>query len=125
MANFIDLDLRLKQHPITKDIVKLEDDFAIKMAIKNIVLINKKEKRFNSNFGGNIRNYLFENLDIISTTDIISDITTLIYKYESRISDLKVSIISNDSNNINIQIDYKCLNTKKNESLEMILRKVR
>lgn len=125
MAIFTDLDLRLKQHPITKDIVKLEDDFAIKMAIKNIVLTNKKEKRFNSNFGGNVRNYLFENLDIISTTDICSDITNLIYKYESRISDLKVSIISNDTNTINLQINYRCLNVKQNETLELLIRKIR
>lgn len=125
MAIFTDIDLRLKQHPITKDIVKLEDDFAIKMAIKNIVLTNKKEKRFNSNFGGNVRNYLFENLDIISTTDICSDISNLIYKYESRISDLKVSIISNDTNTINLQINYRCLNVKQNETLELLIRKIR
>lgn len=125
MATYTDLDLRLKQHPFTKDIVRLEDDFAIKMSIKNIVLTNKKEKRFNSSFGGSIRNYLFENLDIISTTDIVSDITNLIYKYESRISNLKVSIISNDTNTINIQLNYRCLNNRQDETLELILRKVR
>ncbi len=125
MAIFTDLDLRLKQHPITKDIVKLEDDFAIKMAIKNIVLTNKKEKRFNSSFGGNIRDYLFENLDIISTTDINSDITDLIYKYESRISNLKVTIISNDTNTVNLEISYYCMKLKKLDKLDVILRKIR
>lgn len=124
MATYTDLDLRFKQHPISKDIVKLEDNNAIKTSIRNIILTNKKEKRFNSDFGGNIRDYLFENLDIISTTDIISDITNLIYKYESRISNLNVVLNSNDEE-IKIGISYYCLIEKKLDTLEVIFRKIR
>ena len=71
---YSDIDLRFQAHPLTKDLIKLEDGDAVKQSIKNIVLTNKKEKRFDSLFGGNLRNYLFENIDTLYLDTIKEDI---------------------------------------------------
>lgn len=127
MAKFYsDLDLRMIQHPIKKDITLLEDDEAVKMSIKNIVLTNKKEKRFQSNFGGNMRNYLFEDIDFILQESIKDDLIDLITRYESRITELKIkNMTSPDDNTLSFTIQYKILNYPQPFTLDMVINKVR
>ena len=45
----------------TKDVARLFDIQAIKRSVKNIILTNKYEK-FYTDFGCNLRGFLFENL---------------------------------------------------------------
>ena len=114
------------QHPIKKDITLLEDDEAVKMSIKNIVLTNKKEKRFQSNFGGNMRNYLFEDIDFILQESIKDDLIDLITRYESRITELKIkNMTSPDDNTLSFTIQYKILNYPQPFTLDMVINKVR
>lgn len=126
MALYTDIDLRLKQHPITKDILKLEDDFAVKASIRNIVLTNKKEIRFNQKYGGNIRNYMFENIDSIYATSICDDIKTLIERYESRVTEVDVDLISSDQDNdLEIVIKYTIRKINQVSNLKLLVKQIR
>ena len=57
---YSDLDIFFRKHPITGDVVRKTDTDAIKRSVRNIVLTNKFERPFKPNFGGSIRNLLFE-----------------------------------------------------------------
>jgi len=123
---YSDIDLRFQKHPITKDLIKLEDDDAVKASIKNIVLINKKEKRFDSFLGGNIRNYIFENMDSLYIETIKEDIISLIYKYDQRINDIVITNLSNlDNDDIFLSIVYKISNIPYTSTLDLIIKKIR
>lgn len=123
---YSDIDLRFQKHPITKDLIKLEDDDAVKASIKNIVLINKKEKRFDSFLGGNIRNYIFENMDSLYIETIKEDIISLIYKYDQRINDIVITNLSNlDNDDIFLSIVYKISNISYTSTLDLIIKKIR
>ena len=59
---YSDLNLNFTKNPATKDVARLFDVQAIKRAVKNIILTNKYERPFNSDFGCNLRGFLFENM---------------------------------------------------------------
>lgn len=123
---YSDIDLRFQAHPLTKDLIKLEDGDAVKQSIKNIVLTNKKEKRFNSLFGGNLRNYLFENIDTLYLDTIKEDIIELIYSYEQRVVNVRIVNLSNlDNNNISLSLIYEIINIPLPSTLDLIIKKVR
>ncbi len=123
---YSDIDLRFQSHPLTKDLIKLEDGDAVKQSIKNIVLTNKKEKRFNSLFGGNLRNYLFENIDTLYLATIKEDIIELIYRYEQRVVNVRINNLSNlDNNNISLSLIYEIINIPLPFTLDLIIKKVR
>ena len=54
---YSDLNLSFTKNPATKDVAKLFDVQAIKRAVKNIILTNKYERPFNSDFGCNLRGF--------------------------------------------------------------------
>lgn len=123
---YTDIDLRFKLHPLTKDIGKLEDDDAVKNSIKNIVLTNKNEKRFNNEFGGNVRSYLFEEIDFIVSEVIKQDITDLIYRYESRVENVIITNLSDISaDTLSFTIQYNIINIPLPQTLDLIVRKLR
>lgn len=60
MAIYKDLNLTLKKHPGTGDILKLNDVDAVKQSIKTILFSAPFDSPFDPNFGGSVRNFLFE-----------------------------------------------------------------
>lgn len=61
-VQYSDFDLSFVKNPFTGDIYKKQDIESLKQSIKTIVLTNTLEKPFDSLFGGNISDYLFENI---------------------------------------------------------------
>lgn len=123
-----DFDLRMIQNPMTKDIVTLINDEAVKSSIKNIIFTNFKEKSFIQNFGGNIRDYLFEFIDPLIAQNISMNITDLIYKHEPRVKNVQVTAKEGEleGNEIYITIYYEHKNVElKSEKFDLILRKSR
>lgn len=123
-----DFDLRMIQNPMTKDITTLIDTDAIRSSIKNIIFTNLKEKSFIQNFGGNIRDYLFEFIDPLIAQTISLHITDLIYKHEPRVKNVKVIAKEGETegNDISINIYYEFKDIEiKTEQFDLILRKLR
>ena len=83
---FSDLNLNFTRNPATKDVAKLFDVQAIKRAVKNIILTNKYERPFNSDFGCNLRGFLFENMTEPMMVLIKDRVAMAIEKYEPRVS---------------------------------------
>ena len=119
-----DLDLSLKIHPIRKDIIPLKDDAAIKNSVKNLLLTNFYERPFNDDIGANLRALLFEPADAITRISLKENIRRVINKYEKRVLLQEIDIKDHD-NSYNITVVFKIKEFDSNESVEIVLRRLR
>jgi phage baseplate assembly protein W len=121
-----DLDLSLTLHPIRKDIVPLKDDNAIKNAVKNLLITNFYERPFNQDIGANLRALLFEPADSITRIALRDNIRRVIRKYEPRVAIKGIDIkYQDDSNSYNITVVFKIKEFDTDESVEIVLRRLR
>jgi phage baseplate assembly protein W len=121
-----DLDLSLTLHPIRKDIVPLKDDNAIKNSVKNLLITNFYERPFNQDIGANLRALLFEPADSITRIALRDNIRRVIRKYEPRVAIKGIDInYHDDSNSYNITVVFKIKEFDTDESVEIVLRRLR
>lgn len=123
---FSDFLADLTPHPISKDIVRLRNEAAIKQSVKNLVLTNYGERPFQPNIGSSVNRSMFEPNDFILVDDITSSIRKTIETNEPRVTLLDVNVVSRpDENNIRINISFAIINTARVQNLDLILRRVR
>jgi phage baseplate assembly protein W len=121
-----DLDLSLTLHPIRKDIMPLKDDNAIKNSVKNLLISNFYERPFSKDVGANLRALLFEPADSITKIALKDNIRRVIRKYEPRVVLRGIQIdYQDDSNAYNITVIFKIKEFDTNESVEIVLRRLR
>ena len=72
---FKDLSMTFKRNPLNRDLIVLKNENAIARSIRNIVFTLPGEKFFNENFGSNVSKLLFENLDVLTASQIEDEIT--------------------------------------------------
>jgi len=121
-----DLDLSLKIHPIRKDIIPLKDDNAIKNALRNLLVSNFYDRPFAIDKGANLKGLLFEPADVFTKIALRKNIETVIEKYEPRVAIREIVI--NDEPEMNayrILVDFKIKEFDTNESVEIILRRLK
>lgn len=121
MAIYTDFDLKMVQNPFTKDVRRLEDTDTIKASIRNIIMTNRYERRFNLFFGGNVRNYLFENIDLLELETIKEDIISKITRYEPRLSSIKILSVKSGDNAISFRVEYIIKNETVPNTLDVII----
>jgi len=83
---FKDLSMTFQANPLSKDLIALKNTNAIARSIKNIVFTLPGEKWFNEEFGSRITASLFENINDITASIIVDEITQSISLYEPRVS---------------------------------------
>ena len=106
-----DLDLDFEMHPVTGDVVILKGVDAVKRSIRNLIFLNKNEKPFHPEVGGNLRGLLFENFsDPFVRRDIRDTISWLVSRYEPRakIKDILVKP-SFGHNSLDVNIEFVIL----------------
>ena len=110
--NITDLDLDFLRHPTTSDVVVKSGDDAIKRSIRNLIFTNYYERPFKSFIGSNVTALLFDNVDLMTATQIEDAIQQLINNFEPRVQLLKVTVIADIENHgFNVEIRYAILNT--------------
>ena len=123
---YSDLNLSFTKNPATKDVAKLYDVQAIKRAVKNIILTNKYERPFNSDFGCNLRGFLFENITDPILVLMKDRISTAIEKYEPRVSVEDIVIKEDIENNgVNIMVSFLVTGAEEPVTVSTFLQKVR
>jgi phage baseplate assembly protein W len=125
MANiFSDFDIAFGRNPITGDVPLKTDVEAIKFAIK--ALANHYERPFHSEIGSNVRNLLFENMDMLTSIVLREDIALLLDNYEPRITvtDLIIETFP-DLNSIYLTIVFIVKNTQEQLSVGVTLERTR
>lgn len=121
-----DLDPSFELHPITNDLSRLFDEDAVGFSIRNLILTSFYERPFQPEIGTGIRALLFELFDPYTQHQIKREIRTVIQNFEPRavITDLEVTTYFED-NAIEIEIFYYAKGIETQETLKVVLRKVR
>lgn len=104
---FKDISLSFDMHPITKDILVLKNEDAIKRSIKNIIQTMPSERFFNPTFGSDVKTSLFEFVDFGTASLLQTQIEIAIDNYEPRVDKVKVEVVPNpDENNFEITVVF-------------------
>jgi len=100
-------DLSFKKHPVTDDILVLNNEDAIKRSVQNLVRIQTGEVFFNNLLGSRISGSLFELASDDYVDPIQKEIETSIKNFEPRVILTDVKFVSTpDENSIDVTIFY-------------------
>lgn len=94
--SFVDLSFTMNQNPITKDLVILKNENAIKRSLLNLFSIRKGEKFFDADFGSGIPDLLFEPFDFATAGLIEEQIRNLVSSYEPRVNIIDIIVNLNE-----------------------------
>ena len=104
---FKDINLSFKRHPVTNDVVSINDEDAIKRSVKNIIFTILGEKPFQPLFGSVINESLFDLSTTLSEMKVSDEITQSLLNYEPRIANTEVTVsLYPDSNEMNVTVQY-------------------
>ena len=82
----------------------------IAQAVKNLVLTGRGERLFNPDLGSGLAQALFENIDVVSASQIQSEIDSLLRNYEPRINLTEVKVDPDFENNaFNVTVEYEII----------------
>jgi phage baseplate assembly protein W len=118
MANntrlFSDINLNFRSHPATADVVKVEDEEAVKSAIRNLISTKNFDRPFHPEIGCGIHQLLFENFTPLTLQLARKAVEDILKAYEPR-ADIIDIIVSNteDQNELTITVIFKIVNSDK------------
>ena len=123
---YVDLDLDFARHPVTNDIVKIEDVNAVKRSVRNLVNTQFYERPFHPELGCGARDLLFENFTPMTGIFMRRKIEEVLTNYEprARISGIFVNE-QPDRNSIDIQINFYVLNLANPVTVTTTLQRIR
>ena len=111
VRTYVDLDLDFTRHPVTNDVVKIEDVDAVKRSVRNLINTNFYERPFHPELGCGVRELLFENYTPMTGIFIRRKVEEVLNNYEprARITSIGVNEQS-DRNAIDVQVNFFVLN---------------
>ena len=89
---FKDISLSFDMHPVTKDILVLKNEDAIKRSIRNLVQTVPTERFFNPTTGADVKTSLFEFVDFGTASVLQKQIEIAIQNYEPRVESPRVVV---------------------------------
>ena len=108
--SFKDISLSFIPHPVTKDLGVLKNENAIMKSVRNIVETSYTERFFNSLFGSGVKSMIFENIDIINSNALKSEIYYAIRNYEPRVTNVNVFVNPDPDRNLyEVTINYEII----------------
>lgn len=126
MAKYRDIDLNFTRNPVTNDISILEDENAVKAAVRNIILTNFNERPFNPSLGSGVRGLLFEPMTPITGSAIETRIENTLSNFEPRIELLKITVSADlDSNAFDVMIAFRIAGDTRPVLLPITLKRLR
>lgn len=123
---YTDIDLDFLPNPITKDVLKKTDEEAIAASIANLLQTSNYERLFNPKLGCNLKRYLFEPIDDITTNNIREEIQRTIKNFEPRVDLLDVLVEPfPDDNYYSVSIKFFMKNDPNPITITLFLERVR
>ena len=124
---FKDISMTFQSNPLNDDLIALKNENAIARSIRNIVFTLPGEKFFNASFGSRITESLFDNIDEITSSVIVDEITESINRYEPRVKLDKVKAYPDYENNgFDVIITYDVVGTEiPTQELQFVLQSSR
>lgn len=125
-VHYSDINSQFQIHPNTRDLSVIDNEDAVKSAIRNILLTRKGERFFNPSFGSGIYSILFENTSPALDNDLRSFISTSLENYEPRARLLKLNVTSYpDDNGYNISLVFSVINRTEPVTMSLLLDRIR
>jgi len=122
---YLDVDLSFSAK-VGGDIFKKTEAASVKQGVKTLLMTNNGEKPFDFEYGGDLNNFLFENLEDLDEDEISDIISSAITNYEPRAVFQAVNAhILPDYNSIQLTIYFRIINTMENEVLNLELTRLR
>lgn len=123
---FSDLDLNFIKHPVTKDVPKKVNENAIASAIRNLLLTSHYERPFNPDLGSNLKRFLFEPIDNVTTSLIQDSIFDTIRNFEPRVTISEVVVAPNfDEQRYDVFVTFFVKNTIEPITISFFLERIR
>jgi len=124
---FKDLSMSFQNNPLTNDLIALKNENAIARSIRNIVFTVPGEKFFNEDFGSEVSQYLFENVDNISALTVRDQIRQSITNFEPRVDLRTVDVSADfDNNSFDVVIIYEIIGADiPPQELQFVLQQTR
>ena len=126
VRTYKDLDLDFTRHPVTNDVVKIEDVNAVKRSVRNLVNTQFYERPFHPELGCGVRDLLFENFTPMTGIFIRRKIEEVLVNYEPRAYISSIAVNENqDRNGINVEVNFYVLNLPNPVSVTTTLQRIR
>ena len=126
VRTYKDLDLDFTRHPVSNDVVKIEDVNAVKRSVRNLVNTQFYERPFHPELGCGARDLLFENYSPMTGIFIKRKIEEVLTNYEPR---AKLSSINVDEqeerNGISVEVNFYVLNLPNPVTVTTTLQRIR
>jgi phage baseplate assembly protein W len=104
--SYSDLPFFLSKNSFTEDFNLTKNLNAIKQSVKNLILTNYGERKFNYRLGGNIYDKLFENYSYEVVSQLQTSIGGTIQEYESRIELTQILVLNTSENELSVVVRY-------------------
>lgn len=123
---YSDFDLDFTPHPLTGDVTMKYNEEAVKRSIRNLILYNAYEKPFDPDFGGNLRDMLFENILTSTAMGIETRIKYMLGANEARCNVLKIEAIPDELNSqYEVIIEFAVVNRLEPITTTIYLQRIR
>jgi phage baseplate assembly protein W len=123
---FSDFDMDFVPHPQSGDIRLLKDSDSVKRSVRNILFTGKYERPFNPNFGGNLKQLLFEPATPLTAVSIREYIEEALRIYEPRVSIVQLQVnLDQDMLGYNVYLLFAIDNTSQIEVIDVFLERIR
>ena len=124
---FSDVNVSFTPHPVTGRLPVLRNAEAVKKSVRNLILTNHGERRYEPLYGGNIRALLFENtddplLDHVVKTRIEAAIAN--FEPRARVDDIIVDL-KPDANALVVKVRFTIVNERFPVELEIVIERAR
>ena len=123
---YSDLDLNFTKHPVTKDVSRKINENAIAASIRNLLLTSFYERPFNPELGSNLKKFLFEPIDNVTTSIIQDSIFETIKNFETRVTISEVVAAPNfEEQRYDVYVTFFVKNTLEPITISFFLERIR
>jgi len=126
VRTYRDLDLDFTRHPVTNDVVAIEDVNAVKRSVRNLINTNFYERPFHPELGCGVREMLFENYTPMTGIFMRRKIEEVLRNYEPRANLSSIQVNEQmDRNAIDVVVNFYVLNLPNPVSVTTTLQRIR
>ena len=124
MAIYTDLNLSLKMHPGTHDVLSRTDVDAVKASLKDVIFGGAFETPFDPFYGSSLRRMLFELASPSLSATVRRNLILKISEYESRCNIENIQVYSID-NSLTVELTFYVTGNTVLQSISLILERAR
>ena len=126
VRTYLDLDLDFTRHPVTNDLVKIEDVEAVKRSVRNLINTNHFERPFHPELGGNVRALLFEPMTPLTALNLQRKIEEVLNNFEPRAKITQILADPDiDRNAYRLEIKFYVIGIQNPITVETFLERLR